>query len=265
MNLAALVIFSVCVLATFYLYFLSARQLGKGRIGATAVFAVVSVISAAASLYSGVLTIQPAETQGFLSPALARSLFHIAVWPWLVPISLLGIFMLWLAAKALRAFAEHALKRALGLSVGVLACLLPLAYCGFVLSFFVLFTGAPKTEAELIAEFERSTGLAYPQEATVRAIRTHRSDSFGDWEGSLVFQVPSMGLDVYRQVPRNHWQSDTRWKIWNQSDCCDWEISKFPHFLPPDGAMFVVDDEGHYKFLALDHRSGTVYFLRSSW
>ena len=45
----------------------------------------------------------------------------------------------------------------------------------------------------------------------------------------------------------------------------DWIDDDFPDFRPPDGAVFVVDDEGHYKFLATDRGSRTVYFLRSSW
>ena len=114
-------------------------------------------------------------------------------------------------------------------------------------------------------EFERSTGFSYPVTAQIKALRSHRSDAYGDWQGSLIFEIPVAVLDTYRQLPPDHWSGELRWRRWEQTLCCDWVDDDFPDFRPPDGAAFVVDDEGHYKFLAIDRGSGTVYFLRSSW
>ena len=265
MNPTLLLLFSGSLLGTFYLYFLAAKRLRSGHLGAGVGIGMASVVTSAICLYGGVLTIQTYRVPGVLSEEVARSVFHIEVWPWLVPISSLCIFFLWLMGHALRAFGDHATKRALGLSAAAMVCLVPLGYSMFVLSFFAIFTGPPKSESELIAEFEHSTGLDYPDSAIIKELRTYRSDRFGDWQGSLIFEIPSLTLDTYRQLPETNWQNARQWQVWHQTICCDWDPSEFPDFLPPDGAAFVVDDEGHYKFLAIDRPSGTVYFLRSSW
>ena len=265
MNFTSLLSFSAGLLGTFYLYFLSAKRLRLGRLVGGIGLGLLSVVTGALCLYSGVLTIRPVSTGSFFSIEIARSVFHIEVWPWLVPISAMCISILWLIGHALHAFTEHATKRGLGLSVAAVACLVPLGYSMFILSFFAIFTGAPKSETELIAAFELSTGFDYPSTATIKQLRTFRSDSFGDWEGAIVFQAPALTLDTYHQLSPTHWEAGSQWQMWRQEYCCDWESGKFPEFSPHNGATFVVGDEVYYKFLAIDHRSGTVYFLRSNW
>ena len=265
MNLTLLVVFSVFVLGTFYLYFLSARNFRHRYVGRGLTLALGGIATSAMCLYLGVLTIQPGHDHGFVSTLVARSVFHIEVWPWLVPIGFLCISILWLIAHALKAFGDHENKRGFGLSVAALGYLVPLGYAMFVLSFFAIYTGPPKSEAELIESFELSTGFKFPETAVIKQRISHRSDRFGDWKGSLIFEVPRLTLDTYRQLAPANWPSSGEWMVWERAACCDWLATEFPDFPPPDGAKFVVDDKGYYKFLAIDRDSGTVYFLRSSW
>lgn len=265
MNPTLLVVFSAGVLGTFYLYFLSARDFRRAHYGRGLTLALASTATSAICLYLGVLTIQPGHDQGFISSLVARSVFHIEVWPWLVPISFLCVAILWLMALALKAFGDHETKRGFGLSAATLVCLVPLGYAMFVLSFFAIYTGPPKSEAELVEVFELSTGFKYPDTAIVKQRISHRSDRFGDWQGSLVFEAPLLTLDTYRELAPANWSDNHQWNVWERSSCCDWQATDFPEFLPPDGAKFVVNDEDYYKFLAIDRHSKTVYFLRSSW
>ena len=265
MNLTLLFSFSSGLLGTFYLYFLSSKRLRYGGIVPGIALGLLSVVTGAFCLYTGALSIRPVGSQGFLSVEISRSVFHIEVWPWLVPISALCIFILWLIGHALDAFTEHAMKRGLVFSAAAVVCLAPLGYAMFILCFLAIFTGPSKSETELSTEFELRTGFEYPQTAIIKKTISYRSDSFGDWEGALIFQVPHWDQDIYRQLPVSQWEGTTYWQHWHQSICCDWNPSKFPQFSPPDGSMFVTEDEDYYKFLAIDHRSGTFYFLRSSW
>ena len=127
------------------------------------VLALGAIATSAICLYLGVLTIQPGHDHGFVSSLVARSVFHIEVWPWLVPIGFLCISVLCLIAHALKAFGDHETKKGFGLTVAALACLIPLGYAMFVLSFFAIYTGPPKSEAELIDSFELSTGFKFPR------------------------------------------------------------------------------------------------------
>ena len=265
MSPTLLVVFSVFVLGTAYLYYLSAKSFRHRLVGPGLVLALGGIATSAICLYLGVLTIQPGHDHGFVSTLVARSVFHIEVWPWLVPIGFLCISILWLIAHTLKAFGAQEHKKGFGLSVVTLACLIPLGYAMFVLSFFAIYTGPPKSEAELIDSFELSTGFKFPESAIIKQRISHRSDRFGDWKGSLVFEVPRLTLDTYRQLAPANWPGGGEWKVWARASCCDWPVSEFPDFVPPDGATFVVDDEDYYKFLAIDRDSAMVYFLRSSW
>ena len=265
MNPTWLFSFTAGLLGTFYLYVLSAKCLLSSRIVPAIRFGLLSVVTGAFCLYSGVLIVHPVGSDSFFSRAIARSVFHIEVWPWLVPISALCILILWLIGHAWHALTEHALKRGLALSTAAVVCLVPLGYAMFVLCFLAIFTGPPKSNSELTAEFEQSTGFEFPHSATIKDMTTYRSDRFGDWEGAIIFEVPRLEADTYRRLPITHWQESTHWQRWRQSICCDWDPSKFPEFAPPDGSMFVVEDEDYYKFFAVDPDSGTLYFLRSSW
>ena len=265
MSPTLLLLFSTILLGTFYLYYLSAKWLRHSRVIGGITLALISTLTCAGSLYLGVLAIQPVAIQGLFSARVARSMFHIEVWPWLVPISALCIFVLWLLGHALKAFSNQNTRRALGLCVAAVACLPFLGYAMFILAYFSILTGPPKTELELIAAFEESTGLSYPSSARVRDVSSHRSDSYGDWKGALIFEAPPLALDTFIQLPSGRWKGAPQWQVWCQELCCDWDANDFPNFTPPDGVSYVASDEEHYKFLALDHDKGTVYFLHSSW
>ena len=258
-------LFFVFLALSIYLFFRAARLLLARRYRVGLFHGCLSIAPAGFSVYFGVVLMNAPDAESLMVDEIIRSVFHIEIWPWLVPIAALAILFFWLAGLSFRAYRAQALGRVLALSVVSILTLIPLGYVTFVLCFFVLFSGPPKTEAEMIKDFEVNTGLTYPESAKVLRHHSDRSDAFGDWQGALAFEVPLAVLDQYRALPEPRWGDQPQWQVWYQANCCDGILRNFPAYQPPDGALFVLDDSEVYRFVALSHDTGAVYYVRASW
>ena len=250
---------------TLYLFYRSARLLLNRRYRAALLNILASVASASLILYFGALFWYPMEDKSVITDSVVHSVFHIEIWPWVIPIVALAVGFFWLAGLSLRAFKAQSYWWGLVFSAAGMLSLVPLTYMLFIVWVFVLFSGPPKTESELIADFEINTGLTYPASATLKRYRSGRSDAFGDWHGGLVFEVPMDLIAQYHTLPPERWGDGTRWEVWDETICCDPVLERHPRFHPPAGARFMSHEDGLYMFVAVMHETATIYYVRASW
>jgi hypothetical protein len=127
-----------------------------------------------------------------------------------------------------------------------------------------LFIAIPPSEAELIRELHRETGVELPPSAEVTSYRTN-GGFFGYWSGFLKAEIACQDMASLKQLSGTLFDSQTLFEVLPDPQGTKLDVWQKSRFTIPAGSDVVeYKDAGGYKqtLYAVDSKNCAVYYHR---